>query len=129
MDEHPTSGKLVAVGTFDYRRQLKDVIMTGPPAQPERGIAGGLKSDEIIQSVLTYGKIREAVARGEDFVLLDRECYDYLIVRLNSYRWNMANECVQEFIRHIREAKEEEFEVVPKPAAVPEVVPTPRPAN
>ena len=34
MDEHPTSGKLVAVGTFDYRRQLKDVIMTGPPAQP-----------------------------------------------------------------------------------------------
>jgi hypothetical protein len=122
MDE--VNGKEIQIGIFSYRAILREILMTGPAPEPARGFAGGLTTDEIAQSIMTYGRVKDAVAKNEKFVLLDKECYDYLMRRLATFRWQSANETTHEFCRYIKAVPEEEFEVTRKPDPVPAPAPT-----
>jgi hypothetical protein len=118
MEERP-NGRREQIGVFSYRSILREILMTSPPAQPDRGFAGGLRTDEIATSIMVYGRISEAAEKAADHVLLDRESYEYLMLRLNTFRWNGASEAALGFIQHVKGAKEEDFDVVPKPAPQP----------
>lgn len=111
-------GREIQRGVFSYRSIIREILMTGPSPDPARGNPGGLTTDEITQSVMTYGSVKDAVAKGEKFVLLDRESYDYLMKRLATFRWVSANDATAEFIRYIKAVPEEEFQIAPKPTPV-----------
>lgn len=98
-------------GTLHYRELLRQII-TGPGPNNQ-----GNSSEEVLKSVLLYGKLKEALKKGDDFVLLDKEDFDYIVNRLNTFRWTVAHPAVSEFITYIRDLKEVEVEEKKEPPA------------
>jgi hypothetical protein len=108
---------VVKQGDFSYRDILKQII-TGPSGRQD----GANTSEEVVKSVLLYGKIKEALKKGEKSVLLDKEDYDYVMERMKTFKWAIAHQVISDFITYMKELKEVTVEEVKevteeKPAA------------
>lgn len=112
----------VKQGTFSYREIIRTILVQPSNAQ------GGNSCDEVIKSVLLYGKLKDAMKTSSNVVLLDKEDYDYLLPRLNAFKWAIAHPCVAEFIKYIRELPEVEVEEK-KAEATPASPPSATPAK
>lgn len=110
--------EIVKQGTFSYREIIKQILVT--PSNPQ----GGNSCDEVVKSVLLYGKLKDALKKAQTTVLLDKEDYDYLLPRLNAFKWAIAHQCVADFIKYIRELPEVEVEEK-KSETPPTTQPTP----
>jgi hypothetical protein len=89
----------VKQGTFSYREIVKQILHSPGPS-------GSNSSDEVIKSIMVYGKIKDALKSKQDHVLLDKEDYEYLISRLNSFKWAIAHSVVADFISYLRNLPE-----------------------
>lgn len=88
-------------GVFSYRDILREIIL-GP------GPEGSNSSEQVIKSVMVYGKLKDALKNGEEVVLLDKDDYDYILARINTFKWRFAHATVAEFIKYVRELAEVE---------------------
>lgn len=105
--EDEVNGKTVKQGVFDYYDTALQVLRT--PAGTE-----GMSSDDIITAVTVVTKLKEQKKAEKDHVFLDSEAYNFLLRKVNTFRWGIGHEVVGNFITYIRNLKEESVEISAK---------------
>lgn len=95
--------EIVKQGTFSYREIVRNILMTPGPQ-------GHTSSEEVIKSVMLYGKLKDELRKGGSVLLLDKEDYTYLIARLDQFKWGMAHPVIADFIKYLRDLKEVDVE-------------------
>lgn len=99
LDEKTGSYVSTIQGNFSYRDTVKVILLTSPSQ-------GGASSDEVIKSVMIYGKLKDELRKKTGSLLLDQEDYEYLLARVNNFKWSASHSVVAEFILYIRGLKE-----------------------
>jgi hypothetical protein len=100
-----SKGEMITVveGTFHYRDIIRQ-ILNSPGRQ------GSMGSEEVMKSVMIYGKVKEAISKSSDCVLLDGEEYEYLKSRMEQFPWARSHKTIGEFITYVRGLTESDYD-------------------
>lgn len=95
------SYETVSRGLFNYREVVNTILLS--PGKD------GASTEEIIRSVGLYGKVKDAVRNGEDSILLDNDDYQFLLNKINVFKWGAIHEEVVSFVNYVRRLPEVEL--------------------
>jgi hypothetical protein len=96
-------GKPVSVD-LRYSDMLRQILLSPSP--------NGSSADDVMRTVEVWTPIKRAIEAKEQRVLLNAADYDFVLTKLNAFRWSPmpeAAEAVAGFIAYLRGIKEQEF--------------------
>lgn len=106
IEEENPEGKMVRIGMFDYYSTARDIINNAPNQN-------GITTEELLKATSLFQKFKSARNNKSDHVWLEEEDYNFLLSRLNAFRWIKAHDVVAEFISYVRKLTPEEVTVSP----------------